>query len=99
MNFLERLTKKTAKTAAKTASVEVKKEIKKTAIDLLPGVLTFVGAIASILIFRNGGDGGRVMSVDSRKRTPSYSRTHITTNNYFLGDVSDDVIKKILEEK
>lgn len=94
MKLLEKLTRK----ATKTASAEAKKEIKKTALDLLPGILTFVGAVAGIMIFhKSAHDDGYAPTVG--KPTYGYSNTRITTNNYFLGEVSEDVIKKILEDR
>lgn len=87
---------KVAKRFTQTASEQVKREAKKTAIDLLPGILAFGGMIFSIFAFRevhNTDDSSAAM------QKPYASSTHITTNNYFLGDVSEDIIKKILEER
>ena len=87
--------KKVAKSFTQTASEQAKKEVKKTAIDMLPSVLTLGGMILSIFVFK------KARSEESIAQSPQrpYSSTRITTNNYFLGEVSDDVIKKILEDK
>lgn len=90
MKFLEKIAKKFTKTASATA----KKEVKKTIVDLIPGILTVGSIIVGILIFH---DTDTVES-DSSSR-PYTSTTRITTNNYFLGDVSDEIIKKILEDQ
>lgn len=86
--FLEKTTKK----LTKTATEEVKREVKKTALDLLPGILAFGTMILGIVLFKNAGDSG-----DDHVSVPYKSVTHITTNNYFLGNAGEEVIKKILE--
>lgn len=91
MKFLEKIAKKFTKTASATA----KKEVKKTIVDLIPGILTVGSIIVGILIFH---DTDTVES-DSSSSRPYTSTTKITTNNYFLGDVSDEIIKKILEDQ
>lgn len=92
MKFLDNI----AKRFTKSASVTAKKEVKKTIVDLIPGILTVGSIIVGILIFHetdgSDGDSGN----DAR---PYTSTTRITTNNYFLGDVSDEIIKKILEDQ
>lgn len=92
MKFLDNI----AKRFTKSASVTAKKEVKKTIVDLIPGILTVGSIIVGILIFHetdgSNGDSGN----DAR---PYTSTTRITTNNYFLGDVSDEIIKKILEDQ
>lgn len=87
---------KVAKKFTKTASEEVKKEAKKTAVDMLPGLLALGGMILGIVVFREtkGSHGNH-----NATTRPFSSTTHITTNNYFLGEVSDEIIKKVLEEK
>lgn len=90
MGFMDRFIKK----GTQTATQEAKKEFKKTVVDLIPGILTFVGAIAGVVIFRSSASPG-----PSFKPKPNISNTRITTNNYFLGNVSEDVIKKILEDR
>lgn len=86
---------KVARRFTKTASDEVRKEVKKTAIDLIPGILTIGSMIVGIFVFHETSESKPMIA----KPRPSYSTTKITTNNYFLGNVSDDVIKKILEAK
>lgn len=84
------------KQATKTASKEVKKEVKKTLVDFIPGILGFGAMILGIFVFHeiDGSD-----SDDDVTSTPMSTITKITTNNYFLGDVSEDLIKKIMEDK
>lgn len=92
MKFLENIAKK----FTKTASVTAKKEVKKTIVDLIPGILTIGSIIVGILIFHDTD----TIESDSRSTSRPYSSTtRITTNNYFLGDVSDEIIKKILEDQ
>ena len=88
---------KVAKKFTKTASEEVKKEAKKTAVDMLPGILALGGMILGIVVFRETKESHDNHSAISPR--PFTSTTHITTNNYFLGDISEDIIKKVLEEK
>jgi len=88
LKFLERFTKK----ATKTVSTAVKTEVKKTAIDMLPTALGIVSMIVGIVIFK-----GAVNEPNPIK--PAVTNTHITTNNYFFGNVSEEMIKKILEGK
>ena len=87
---------KVAKKFTKTASEEVKKEAKKTAVNMLPGLLALGGMILGIVVFRETKEPRNNHTTTPR---PFSSTTHITTNNYFLGDVSEDIIKKVLEEK
>lgn len=92
MKFLDKLIKKTTK----TASEEVKKEVRKTIVDFIPGFLAFGSMIVGIFIFKASDDSPNRASNNLR---PNMSTTRITTNNYFLGDVSEDIIKKVLEDK
>ena len=92
MKFLENIAKK----FTKTASVTAKKEVKKTIVDLIPGILTIGSIIVGILIFH---DTDTIESDSNSTSRPYSSTTRITTNNYFLGDVSDEIIKKILEDQ
>lgn len=87
---------KIAKKFTKSASEQVKIEAKKTIIDLLPGLLAIGGMIFGITVFHESNSDH--VTIPSNPR-PYSSSTRITTNNYFLGDVSDDIIKKILEDK
>lgn len=89
MSFIDKFVKR----GTKVASQEAKKEFKKTAVDLIPGILTIVGAIAGVMIFRSTGSQAPI------RHKPDISNTRITTNNYFLGNVSEDVVKKILEDR
>ena len=92
MKLLENIAKK----FTKTASVTAKKEVKKTIVDLIPGILTIGSIIVGILIFH---DTDTIESDSSSTSRPYSSTTRITTNNYFLGDVSDEIIKKMLEDQ
>lgn len=85
-----------AKRFTKSASVTAKKEVKKTIVDLIPGILTVGSIIVGILIFHETDGSDENSGNDAR---PYTSTTKITTNNYFLGDVSDEIIKKILEDQ
>ena len=89
MKFIEKITKK----FVKTASIQTKEELKKTAIDLLPTVLTIVTTAVGIMIFKNAGE------TTSKPMEPRMSSTTITTNNYFFKDMTEESIKKILEER
>lgn len=89
MKFVEKLTKK----FVKTASTQTKAELKKTAIDLLPTLMTVITTVAGILIFK------RVIDEPVRPVDPHVSSTTITTNNYFFRDMSEETINKILEER
>ncbi len=83
------------KKSTKTASEEVKKEVQKSLIDLVPAVLTFGSVLISFLIFNHGGKSDD----DSRSSIPFSSKTYNTTNNYFLGEMTDEIIEKILKER
>ena len=89
MKFVEKLTKK----FVKTASTQTKAELKKTAIDLLPTLMTVITTVAGILIFKG------VIDEPVRPVDPHVSSTTITTNNYFFRDMSEETINKILEER
>lgn len=89
MKIIEKISAK----FTKSASVQAKKEIRKTIVDLLPGAITVIGAIVGVIIFKNSGKNESVHG-----RYPGVTNTKITTNNYFLNDLSEDMIKKILEE-
>lgn len=86
---------KVAKRFTKSASEQVKKEAKKTAIDLIPAILTIGTMVAGYFAFKDRHGSSRT----NNEPNPFSSNTRITTNNYFLGDVSEDIIKKILEDK
>ena len=88
MKFLEKWTKKLTKEASST----VKTEVKKTAVDLLPTFIGIASMIFGIAIFKKAVDKPEPIK-------PSVSNTHITTNNYFFQQMSEDMIKKILEGK
>ena len=88
MKLFEKWTRKLTKTASST----VKKEVKKTAVDLLPTVVGFGSMVLGILIFKKAVNEPEITK-------PTVSNTSITTNNYFFQQISEDMIKKILEEK
>ncbi|WP_458459274.1 hypothetical protein [Pseudobutyrivibrio sp.] len=92
MKFLDKLIKK----STKTASVEVKKEIRKSALDLLPGAIAVVGTIIGLLLFRSSGGNGISNGFLPK---PTVTNSKIITNNYFLGGLSEDLIRKIMEDK
>lgn len=85
MKFFDKITQR----FAKNASCAVKSEVKKTAADLLPKVVGFGAALLGIFLFKEA------MKSDE----PTLTATHITTNNYFLGDSGEEIIKKILEKE
>ena len=90
MKFVERIAQKFTKQASST----VKTEIKKTAIDLLPTVAGIASMVLGIMIFKSGSEPG-----ETKRLKPAVTNTTITTNNYFFKDISEDMMKKILEEK
>ena len=87
-----KLLEKWAKKFTKEASTTVKTEVKKTAIDLLPTLLGIVGMIFGIAVFRKAVD-------DPEPIKPAVTNTSITTNNYFFQQMSEDMVKRILEGK
>ena len=87
-----KLVEKIAKKFTKSASNTVKTEVKKTAIDLLPTVVGIVSMVIGIVIFKEVVDSPEDLS-------PTVSNTSITTNNYFFRDMTEESIKKILEDK
>ena len=88
MKLIEKIAKKFTKSASNT----VKTEVKKTAIDLLPTVVGIVSMVIGIVIFKEVVDSPEDIS-------PTVSNTSITTNNYFFRDMTEESIKKILEDK
>lgn len=88
MKLIESIARRFTKSASQTA----KAEVKKTAIDLLPIVLTVVTSVAGVVLFH-----GSVKTEEKPK--PYHSSTSITTNNYFFRDMTEDSIKRILDEK
>lgn len=74
---------------AKKASSAVKSEVQNTAIDLLPKILGVAVAIVGVVIFRDA----------THEEKPTLTATHITTNNYFLGNGGEEVIRKIMERE
>ena len=88
---------KIARKFTQSASDQAKKEAKKTFIDLLPGLLTIGGMILGITVFHDSDSD--VGSKVANAVKPYASTTHITTNNYFLGEVSEEIVKKVLEDK
>lgn len=89
---------KAARSMSKSASDQVKKEIKKTSVDLIPGLLTFGGMLLGMFIFGKSGGKAGIHAISTAAK-PFSSTTRITTNNYFLGNVSEEIIKKVLEEQ
>lgn len=87
-----KLLEKWAKKFTKEASTTVKTEVKKTAIDLLPTLLGIGGMIFGIAVFRKAVD-------DPEPIKPAVTNTSITTNNYFFQQMSEDMVKRILEGK
>lgn len=85
MKWLDKMTRK----FAKNASCAVKTEVKKTAADLLPRVVGIGAALLGIFLFKEA------MNRDE----PTLTATHITTNNYFLGDSGEEIIKKMLDKE
>lgn len=89
MKLLDKLAKK----FTKSASSAVKTEVKKTAVDLLPSVIGAFSMVLGIVIFK-GSVGASPSSIK-----PTVSTTHITTNNYFFQNLSEEMIRKIIERK
>lgn len=82
MKWLERVSKK----AAKSASTAVKEEVKNTAIDLLPTAIGFGGLAFGIWIFRNHVETDDDEPTNSMMpQLPAYRTINITTNNYYIG--------------
>lgn len=92
MKIIERIAKKFTKAASST----MKKEVKKTAIDLVPTVVSIAAAIAGALLFKGAVGGGHE---EPMRGKPSVSNTNVTTNNYFFNDIGEETIKKLLEER
>lgn len=90
MKWVDKITKK----FAKSTSTAVKTEVKKTAVDLLPTVVGVVSMVVGIVIFK-GTTSGKV----TKPIKPSVTNTHVTTNNYFFQNLSEDMIRKIMEGK
>lgn len=88
-----KLVEKIAKKFTKSASSAVKTEVKKTAVDLLPTILGIASMVFGIVIFKEA------VAEEPKPIKPAVSNTSITTNNYFFQQMSEDMIKKILEEK
>ena len=92
MKIIEKIAKKFVKTASSTARCEVKK----TAIDMLPGLATLAVAVVAVVIFRNsGGDEEETYSVSR----PCVTNTTTTTNNYFFKELTEESIKRIMEDR
>lgn len=88
MKIFEKFTKK----FTEKASTAVKSEVKKTALDLLPTVLSVVGMIFGVAIFKEVVD-------EPDDDGPVITNTTITTNNYFFNSLSEESINKILEDQ
>lgn len=90
MKLLDKFTKK----FAKSTSTAVKTEVKKTAVDLLPTVVGVVSMVVGIVIFKGTTGPTKMKTIK-----PSVTNTHVTTNNYFFQNLSEDMIRKIMEGK
>ena len=90
LKLLDKFTKK----FAKSTSTAVKTEVKKTAVDLLPTVVGVVSMVVGIVIFKGTTGSAKIKPIK-----PSVTNTHVTTNNYFFQNLSEDMIKKIMEGK
>jgi len=90
MKWVDKITKK----FAKSTSTAVKTEVKKTAVDLLPTVAGVVSMVVGIVIFK-----GTTWPTKMKPIKPSVTNTHVTTNNYFFQNLSEDMIRKIMEGK
>lgn len=89
MKIFERIGKK----VAGGATEKVRTEVKKTVFDLIPAAFGIASMVLGFVIFRRvSGDSDEVVG-------PSVSNTHITTNNYFFQDLSEETIRKILSEE
>jgi len=90
LKLLDKFTKK----FAKSTSTAVKTEVKKTAVDLLPTVVGVVSMVVGIVIFKGTTGPSKIKPIK-----PSVTNTHVTTNNYFFQNLSEDMIRKIMEGK
>ena len=88
MKFLEKWTNK----FTKTASTAVKSEVRKTAIDLLPTLMGFGSMVLGLLIFKQ-------TVVETPPVKPTVSNTSVTTNNYFFQQMSEEMVKKIIDKE
>lgn len=86
MKLLDRIAQK----FTKSASSAVKSEVKKTAIDLLPTAAGILSMILGIVIFKETVN-------EPEEIRPAVTHTSITTNNYFFQEMSEEMIKKIVE--
>lgn len=75
-------------------SDQAKTEAKKTALDLLPVAFGIVSAIIGVVIFR-----GTITEDEETVCLPAVSNTRITTNNYFIGEISEETILKIIDDE
>jgi len=87
MKIFDKITKK----FASKASTAVKSEVKKTALDLLPKILGAAAMVLGVVIFKE-------VVEEPEEITPTMTNVSITTNNYFFQEVSDETIRKILED-
>lgn len=86
MKLLDKLTKKVTEKVSSVA----KDEVKKKAIGLIPGAVAIAGVVAGVLIFRRTTPAAEVGK--------ALTRTTVTTNNYFFKDLSEEMIRTIIEE-
>lgn len=86
MKLFEKLTKK----VTDKVSTVAKDEVKKKALRALPGIIGIAGAVAGVLIFRKASPATQAVK--------ALSTTSVTTNNYFFKDLSEEMIRTIIEE-
>ena len=93
LHFCMKLFEKIGHKMAGGATEKVKKEVKKTALDIMPTIVSFASMVLGFVIFRGVAKGETEV-----RHTPSVTNTSITTNNYFFQEMSDESIRKILED-
>ena len=87
MKFLDKISKR----FAKTASATIKKEATNAILDLIPTVAGAITMGLAITAFHEHA------SKSVEKNTPYCGYSTVTTNNYFFRDLSDESIKRLLE--
>ena len=84
MGFIDKFTKKLAKTASTVVTDSVKTEAKNAALNALPVVVGIGLAIAGLIIFKSSTATKVVKTI----HVPSISTTSVVTNNWFLDEAS-----------
>ena len=92
-NLITKVTTKFVKTASTAASTAVKQEAKSIVASTLPVILGGGFVLAGLWLFK-----GSTAPMPSKAFFPSFSTTHVTTNNLFFDESSKaDILAKIFE--